>query len=560
MNAGQMRQMRNSMQEIATAIASQTEALLNFNRVSKEANKQKKKSIDLSKLEKKELRDTVAAQEGLNKRNKILKTALELNNNQLKFGAKSWKDYKKAGGTSLEYLATFMTSTKEEVRLFGIEAASARRFMYGFLPPGMFRLVNKLSTAFNGIGSAMRSVRDGTKGSNNAFTTMLKLGSKVKKLGALSGSGAIMKATSAFKNPKGAWQRNKKMSGRIKSEQGDLNELIIKMNDAKMKGKGANVISAYEKKVAKKQDKIAKMQKSRTKILEKSKMGRFILNMQKFPKAVMNIIKMAGKFFMMAMLYVSMFFIIAYMLYNSIGKAIIEGIKNAWPAIKMALGVVMEGLTMIWDGAMSIWDAFFGDGDLSTMLDGLVEMGLGILLTVGGFVLTVLVATASILWETGVSLFWKLYDWVVYTFFTSWDNFKSQVPVILGVVAFFLMTFWFQAALFPAIVIGLLVYWIGKKIDDWFGFLAVGGAVDTPLQVVGEKGPELVAMKKGSRVYSNKDSKKMISGSRGSTVNNFNITINAKDTSNAELRRVADAVGKMISEKVNRRTSSRTMM
>ena len=49
----------------------------------------------------------------------------------------------------------------------------------------------------------------------------------------------------------------------------------------------------------------------------------------------------------------------------------------------------------------------------------------------------------------------------------------------------------------------------------------------------------------------------MIGG--GGTVNNFNITINAKDTSDTEMRRIADKIGNMVSNKINRRTSSGTM-
>jgi hypothetical protein len=60
---------------------------------------------------------------------------------------------------------------------------------------------------------------------------------------------------------------------------------------------------------------------------------------------------------------------------------------------------------------------------------------------------------------------------------------------------------------------------------------------------------------KGSRVHSNTDSRKMT----GSTVNNFNITINARDSSKAEMRRMADEIGRMISSKINRSTSSSTL-
>ena len=44
----------------------------------------------------------------------------------------------------------------------------------------------------------------------------------------------------------------------------------------------------------------------------------------------------------------------------------------------------------------------------------------------------------------------------------------------------------------------------------------------------------------------------------GSTVNNFNITINAKDTSKEEMRRIADEIGKQVISKITRRKSYRS--
>ena len=38
--------------------------------------------------------------------------------------------------------------------------------------------------------------------------------------------------------------------------------------------------------------------------------------------------------------------------------------------------------------------------------------------------------------------------------------------------------------------------------------------------------------------------------------NNVSVTINAKDTSDAELRRIAEKIGNLISSKMNRSTSS----
>ena len=72
--------------------------------------------------------------------------------------------------------------------------------------------------------------------------------------------------------------------------------------------------------------------------------------------------------------------------------------------------------------------------------------------------------------------------------------------------------------------------------------------------MVGERGPELVSMARGSRVYSNRESKKMLASKSGG--NTINVTINARDTSDKELRRIAAQIGKMVNREVNRGTSS----
>ena len=88
---------------------------------------------------------------------------------------------------------------------------------------------------------------------------------------------------------------------------------------------------------------------------------------------------------------------------------------------------------------------------------------------------------------------------------------------------------------------------------------ANGGRVNSDFQLVGEKGPEIVKMPRGSTVYSNAVSKQMVSRGSNTIVNNMSITINARDTSDAELRRIADKIGNMVNNKINRRTSSRTL-
>ena len=99
---------------------------------------------------------------------------------------------------------------------------------------------------------------------------------------------------------------------------------------------------------------------------------------------------------------------------------------------------------------------------------------------------------------------------------------------------------------------GYIIYAIAKHFD----FLAEGGPVTTPLQVVGEKGPEIVSLPKGSRVHSNKDSQKMVNQNRGGGGNVINVTVNASGTSDGEIRKIAQKVANIINREINRSTSS----
>ena len=87
------------------------------------------------------------------------------------------------------------------------------------------------------------------------------------------------------------------------------------------------------------------------------------------------------------------------------------------------------------------------------------------------------------------------------------------------------------------------------------GMYARGGITGSGLSIVGERGPELVKLPMGSRVFSNDNSKKMIS--KGS-VNNITVNVQGRiGASDTELRQIASKIGSMINKEVNRTTSSR---
>ena len=102
--------------------------------------------------------------------------------------------------------------------------------------------------------------------------------------------------------------------------------------------------------------------------------------------------------------------------------------------------------------------------------------------------------------------------------------------------------------------------WMGNTISkfmDGIPFFANGGVSAGGLAVVGEKGPELVNLSRGTKVHSNTESKKMVGGGGGNTV--INVSVNGRvGASDSELRDIARKVGRMVSAEINRSTSSST--
>ena len=97
---------------------------------------------------------------------------------------------------------------------------------------------------------------------------------------------------------------------------------------------------------------------------------------------------------------------------------------------------------------------------------------------------------------------------------------------------------------------------LSRAADAILPFASGGTVTNSGLQLVGERGPELVKLPMGSRVHSNKDSRSMLASSNNTTINvSVNGRVGASDT---ELRDIAKKVGRMVSAEINRSTSSST--
>ena len=279
--------------------------------------------------------------------------------------------------------------------------------------------------------------------------------------------------------------------------------------------------------------------------------------------------------------------VVVRLLYETAG-VIFDVIAGAWevlwPTISTFFGHVGDFLGVFFGAIGGIFGFIFGNTSLEEMLFGIFDLLpavlnfvlKGVFALVVGVALTIaaaFVALANTLWNRGVSYLQ--------------DNFLKSI----GIIALSLAVLIWGGAFYVAGV-ALLIYFgkwmvnrftnyfsggfwnavsnwwssaigsIWEQFKDWWDgleFLADGGVATGGMAVVGERGPELVNLPRGARVHSNANSRRMVATAQGGTIIHNNITINARDTSDGELRRIAERIGNMVNNKINRTTSSRTM-
>tara|TARA_R110002110_G_scaffold407672_1_gene628721 strand:+ start:187 stop:1536 length:1350 start_codon:yes stop_codon:yes gene_type:complete len=277
-------------------------------------------------------------------------------------------------------------------------------------------------------------------------------------------------------------------------------------------------------------------------------------------KRLTSVLKATGGFlkFAMKLMYNALYFMVM------VGAAV-AGFAILWPSIKDAwnkiqetlkpfIGIVLAGFQMIWDGVSGIFDFLFGNASIDDLMNSVFDI-LGGLFAIGiGLIGGIVVGLGHFIWEFSKSL---------YDRFTSymggiWKENKAKfITIVLGMGVAIVAWLYGFPVLLPALILYSgykLVKWLADKLTS-FG-MASGGTVSKGMHLVGERGPELVSLPRGSRVHSNSQSKRMVSNGSNNTIN---VTINAHSLQDNELRRVARKVGDMINRQVNRSTSSSTI-
>jgi len=255
-----------------------------------------------------------------------------------------------------------------------------------------------------------------------------------------------------------------------------------------------------------------------------------------------------------------------------------EGIKKIGPLVDTAIGLLVDlgqGLFMIGsalllgliDMALNFVTKFLTDPEFrEPIIERLFQIGKIIL--AAWFVKTLLAnaihlvgiyALPAMMLVVGFILLYKIGKWFYQNYMMIFEAIGDFLFVVgtktLEALDYIFTGGWLDGLKKMLYSVG---NWAIDKAGDLFDWFANGGVVGTsPMQIVGERGPELVSLPKGSRINTAQQTKSMVANS-GSQVNTY-ITINARDTSDAELRRIADRIGSMVNSKINRTTSSRTL-
>jgi len=489
------------------------------------------------------------------------------------FSKEVFAEYKAQGGNIFEFLAEGLSGTREEITLFGIEGAKFRKIVYGFFPPGMFRIINKASSMFQLTGGFIRRMGVGSEEAAKRIEKLRaqkekmiaegvprddpeidKLNDAIKKISDAeqgTGSGSIIKSfKKAFKKLQGFDIFGESIQGFKDLAKGPPPQSKV------YAGTLGGVQAAPATTALSRGGMIMEQIKLSSKIvfglgpkLLELSLKQFGLIKKNF-KNIIPVVKMAGRFFMSALLYLVLFF----MVFTLLKKPILAMFEYLMKFYSVAIVPILEGLKNIFSGFYDIYQAFKG-GDIFKLFEGVGKILFGIIQIAVGLVLAWLGTFPALLYGFVIGFKNLIVDQL--------DKLKNQGAKAAMKSAVFIV------AAITAFTIGLpailtiaalgIIYGIGEAIKNaleggvkgLLGFKASGGQINTPLTVVGERGPELLVGGRGANVISNQQSRNLIGG--GSSVVNYNITVNAKDTSKSEMRRIADEIGKQINQKMNRK-------
>jgi len=287
-------------------------------------------------------------------------------------------------------------------------------------------------------------------------------------------------------------------------------------------------------------------------------------------KTIFGFIKTGGLFFASALLVMAkfgvaflgalivLFFIVKALKRLGVSASFFEEWgRNILEFVKKGISMIGSGVGKMAEGIGEIYSAIFGDGDINDLLDGFFKTAEGLLEVFGGLLLIILSPLLALIQTSLEAIYAKLVQ-NSEQIYMGFAKVLALIGIIAAFVAYAILTIGGMAALIaaaPYLIVAGIIGAIGILLAAINPF-ANGGVTKSGLSLVGERGPELVRLPKGSRVHSNQESRRMMS----SGGNNITVNINGRvGSSDSELRIIAQKVGKMINKEINRTTSSRSL-
>ena len=218
------------------------------------------------------------------------------------------------------------------------------------------------------------------------------------------------------------------------------------------------------------------------------------------------------------------------------------------------LSIMGEGFADMYNGLMS--------GDVFLVLGGMLKVFIGGIMAGIG----ILILAAELTLGLMISVLWNIFESIL-SGGREGLNTIAGILITIGLVLAALVFLGVIALSWPVVLAGVIITGLGllfsnfydklaKKLDDiipdapkFLPKFSSGGVVNSSMQLVGEKGPELVTLPRGSRVHSNADSKRM-GGSGGNTIH---VHVNGRvGASDAEIRDIANKVAREINLRMSR--------
>ena len=204
-------------------------------------------------------------------------------------------------------------------------------------------------------------------------------------------------------------------------------------------------------------------------------------------------------------------------------------------AFMLAIEHIGKGIQDVLDG--------LENGDFFLVLSGLIEI---LVFTLGAISVAIV--------GTIVTLIGALVVGVMAVLAQARENGKNfadtvgTLLLIAGTIGLIVAAIYATPAMISVAIYSLMATMLGG-IMTTTGF-STGGVVNSNMQLVGEKGAELVSLPRGSRVHSNADSKRMLRSSGGNTIN---VHVNGRvGASDAEIRDIANKVAREINLRMSR--------